>query len=185
MPLRLRATALALRAVESVKSVACSLPRSSWYLVDTMRRLSLIFPLVSLFVANLVLSGQRGMTAWSGVIINSGCTADEAFAEADKCFENLPGAKLVLYDDTTRQMFDLEPQTQAAGRLGDAVTVHGTLEGKTIHVSSLQLLTSIGLPAGQKAPAFSARDQFGHQQTLDTLKGSGGTVLLFFRSADW
>ena len=125
------------------------------------------------------------MTTWSGVIINSGCTADEAFAEADKCTDNVPGAKLVLYDDTTRQIFSLDPQTQAAGHLGDAVTVHGTLDGTTIHVSSLERLTSIGLPAGQKAPPFSLNDQFGHKQTLETLKGSRGTVLLFFRSADW
>jgi hypothetical protein len=42
--------------------------------------------------------------SWSGVIINSGCTADEAFAESDKCYENRgPAAKLSLYDDTTRQ----------------------------------------------------------------------------------
>jgi peroxiredoxin len=44
---------------------------------------------------------------------------------------------------------------------------------------------SIGLSVGQKAPAFSLRDQFGNIQTLDSLKGSNGTVLLFFRSADW
>jgi peroxiredoxin len=44
---------------------------------------------------------------------------------------------------------------------------------------------SIGLPVGQKAPAFSARDQLERTQTLDTLKGRSGTVLLFFRSADW
>jgi hypothetical protein len=150
-----------------------------------MKKLSLIVPLAFLFIANLAIVGQQRMTAWSGVIINSGCTADEAFAEADKCTDNAPGAKLVLYDDTTRQIFNLEPQTQAAGRLGDAVTVHGTLEGSTIQVSSLQLLTSIGLPAGQKAPAFTARDQFGRQQTLESVKGLRGTVLLFFRSADW
>ena len=47
---------------------------------------------------------------WSGVIINSGCTVDEAFAEAPKCTENTPGAKLVLYDDTSRQMFELDPR---------------------------------------------------------------------------
>src|SRR5438094_10377737 len=139
-----------------------------------------LFPLIS-----LLLQGQPLMTTWSGVIINGGCTADEAFAEADKCTENTPGAKLVLYDDTTRQMFNLDPQTPAAGHLGDAVTVQGTLDGTTIHVSSLERLMSIGLPTGEKAPAFSLRDQSGHQQTLDTLKGSRGTVLLFFRSADW
>ena len=44
---------------------------------------------------------------------------------------------------------------------------------------------SIGLAVGQKAPDFSARDEFGHVQTLETLKGPNGTVLLFFRSADW
>ncbi len=43
----------------------------------------------------------------------------------------------------------------------------------------------IGLPVGQKAPAFAAHDQFGREQSNETLKGSKGTVLLFFRSADW
>ena len=45
--------------------------------------------------------------------------------------------------------------------------------------------TSIGLAVGQKAPAFEALDQFGRTQTSETLKGPQGTVLLFFRSADW
>jgi hypothetical protein len=145
--------------------------------------------LVTLFcVAPFVLAGQNHMTnsgSWSGVIINSGCTVDEAFAEAAKCTEKVPGANLVLYDDTTRKIYDLDPQTQAVGHLEDSVTVHGALEDNTIHVSSLELLTAIGLPVGQKAPAFSLRDQFGQQQTLGNLKGPHGTVLLFFRSADW
>ena len=133
-------------------------------------------------------SGQidtHNSTSWSGVIINSGCTPDEAFAEAAKCTDKVPGGKLVLYDDTTRQIFDLDPQDKAIGHLGDAVTVAGTLEGNAIHVASLELLTSIGLPVSQRAPAFSLPDQFGHEQTLDSLKGPHGTVLLFFRSADW
>lgn len=141
-----------------------------------------------LLVCNLAVAGQNSMTnsgSWSGVIINTGCTADEAFAEAAKCTEKVPGAKQVLYDDTTRQIYDLDPQTQALGKLGDSVTVKGTLEGTTIHVSSLELLTSIGLPVGQKAPSFSLRDQFGLEHTLESLKGPHGTVLLFFRSADW
>ena len=44
---------------------------------------------------------------------------------------------------------------------------------------------SIGLEIGQQAPAFALRDQFGHEHSNQTLKGSEGTVLLFFRSADW
>lgn len=44
---------------------------------------------------------------------------------------------------------------------------------------------SIGIEVGQPAPAFALPDQFGHEQSNDTVKGSKGTVLLFFRSADW
>jgi len=81
-------------------------------------------------------------------------------------------------------MYGLEPQELVAGHLGDSVTVRGALDDATIHVTSVELL-SIGLKVGQRAPAFSARDEFGRTQTLDTLKGPNGTVLLFFRSADW
>jgi cytochrome oxidase Cu insertion factor (SCO1/SenC/PrrC family) len=43
----------------------------------------------------------------------------------------------------------------------------------------------IGLEVGQPAPSFVLSDQFGHQRSNETLKGSKGTILLFFRSADW
>jgi hypothetical protein len=44
---------------------------------------------------------------------------------------------------------------------------------------------SIGLPVGESAPAFLLHDQFGREQSNETLKGPHGTVILFFRSADW
>jgi hypothetical protein len=44
---------------------------------------------------------------------------------------------------------------------------------------------SVGLEVGQQAPAFVLPDQFGREQSNETLKGSKGTVILFFRSADW
>ena len=44
---------------------------------------------------------------------------------------------------------------------------------------------SIGLDIGRQAPAFALVDQFGNEQSNETLKGSKGTVVLFFRSADW
>ena len=43
----------------------------------------------------------------------------------------------------------------------------------------------VGLQVGNKAPAFTLRDQFNREQSNETLKGSKGTVVLFFRSADW
>ena len=151
------------------------------------------FPVICMvaffFAAGVAMASQADSPnsgTWSGVIMNNNCTADEAFAEAPKCTaKDVPGTKLVLYDDTTRQLYLLDPQDEAIGHLGDSMTLTGTLEGNIVHVASLKMHTSIGLEVGQNAPAFSARDQFGEEQTLERLKGPKGTVLLFFRSADW
>jgi peroxiredoxin len=132
-------------------------------------------------------AGQNNATnsgSWSGILVSSACNADEAFAEVPDCYKDQPGAKLSLIDDTTRVMYELETQGPVVAHLGDSVTVRGTLDGDTITTISIEPM-SIGLAVGQKAPAFSIRDQFGRVQTLDTLRGKNGTVLLFFRSADW
>jgi hypothetical protein len=147
-----------------------------------------IVSLVALFsMARLPLAGQNKLPEsgpWSGVLVSSACNADEAFNESLECTKDVPGAKQALYDDTTRVMYSLEPQSSVTAHLGDTVTVRGTLDGQTIRIAAIESM-SIGLSVGQKAPAFSLFDQFGRIQTLDSLKGSNGTVLLFFRSADW
>jgi peroxiredoxin len=154
----------------------------------TMSKQALAGALAILLAATFTLAGPSENTkaaSWSGVIINGSCNADEAFAEAAKCTAETPGAALALYDDTIRQVYALDPQDQAKGHLGDSVTIQGTLEGSAIHVASLRMFSEVGLRAGLKAPEFSARDQFGKTQTLESLRGSKGTVLLFYRSADW
>lgn len=47
------------------------------------------------------------------------------------------------------------------------------------------VVPSIRLKIGQPLPAFALADLFGHEQSNESLKGSKGTVILFFRSADW
>ena len=42
-----------------------------------------------------------------------------------------------------------------------------------------------GLAVGERIPPLDTVDQFGRRQTLDTLTGPKGLVLLFVRSADW
>jgi hypothetical protein len=146
-----------------------------------------LFLVAALFFAQLSDAGQTtALTSgpWCGIVVYSSCNADEAFNESPECFKAAPGAKLSLYDDTNRVMYGLDPQELISRHLGDSVTVRGSLDGETIRVTSIDLM-SIGLAVGQKAPAFSLRDQFGRTQTLDSLKGANGTVLLFFRSADW
>ena len=41
-----------------------------------------------------------------------------------------------------------------------------------------------GVAVGKSAPTFQARDQFGKEQTISSLMGRNGLVLVFFRSAD-
>ena len=131
-----------------------------------------------------ITAAQAKSGAWSGVLVTSACNADEAFNESPECFKNIPGAKIALYDDTNRLMYSLEPQDKVSGHLGDTLTVRGSLDEDTIQVTSSAPM-AIGLAVGQKAPDFSAHDEFGNVQSLETLKGTNGTVLLFFRSADW
>ena len=42
-----------------------------------------------------------------------------------------------------------------------------------------------GPATGQLVPAFSASDQEGRNQTLQSIMGPKGALIVFFRSADW
>ena len=43
----------------------------------------------------------------------------------------------------------------------------------------------LGPQVGDLVPDFSALDQFGRMQTLKSVMGRSGTMLVFNRSADW
>lgn len=45
--------------------------------------------------------------------------------------------------------------------------------------------SKIGPQVGAVAPAFSGTDQTGSTRSLKTSAGPRGTMLVFFRSADW
>jgi hypothetical protein len=42
-----------------------------------------------------------------------------------------------------------------------------------------------GPTVGERVPEFSARDQANQEQTLKSILGRKGVMLVFFRSADW
>ena len=46
-------------------------------------------------------------------------------------------------------------------------------------------VTTLGPQEGQKAVGFALPDQNGRQQTLASVAGSKGTMVVFFRSSDW
>jgi hypothetical protein len=153
---------------------------------DRIARDFLLYLMALSCVASLTVAAEnsaRNSRSWSGILVSS-CNADEAFFESPECNKVVPGAKLSLYDDTNRVMYELRPQDKIAFHTGDTVTVRGTVDGDVIRIASIEPM-SIGLAVGEKAPPFAVRDQFGRVETLETLKGRNGTVLLFFRSADW
>jgi hypothetical protein len=47
------------------------------------------------------------------------------------------------------------------------------------------VVADLGPQIGDTVPNFELPDQFGRIQTLDSVKGTNGTMLLFHRSADW
>jgi cytochrome oxidase Cu insertion factor (SCO1/SenC/PrrC family) len=64
----------------------------------------------------------------------------------------------------------------ATGGLAAALAVSGLAQTD---------ISTLGPQAGGKAIDFQLADQFGRQQTLKTLAGPKGTMLVFIRSADW
>jgi hypothetical protein len=45
--------------------------------------------------------------------------------------------------------------------------------------------SKLGPRVGQTAPPLDGVDQFGRRHTLSSIAGPRGTMLVFFRSADW
>jgi hypothetical protein len=60
-----------------------------------------------------------------------------------------------------------------------ALTVAAVLHAQSANLAAIG--PQIGTPAGD----FGGIDQFGRAQTLQTLMGRDGLMLVFFRSADW
>lgn len=52
-------------------------------------------------------------------------------------------------------------------------------------VSTAQQVDTLGPAVGARVPAFSAVDQSGRTQTLESVAGPAGTMIVFYRSADW
>jgi hypothetical protein len=98
-----------------------------------------------LFVAGIAFTGQKDTGkagSWSGVITDDMCGAKGAKAEhaacASKCVKE-HGAKYALYNTADKKVYILDPQDKAAEHAGHEVTVAGTLDGSTIHVSSITM----------------------------------------------
>jgi len=66
------------------------------------------------------------------------------------------------------------------------------LAGLVVHTAAAQQSTAtridvskVGPQVGQRVPDFSLKDQSGNTWTRQSILGSKGAMLVFFRSADW
>jgi hypothetical protein len=76
------------------------------------------------------------------------CGAKGANADHADCAKTCVkehGAKFALYDESTKKVYILDPQEKAAEHAGHEVTVQGTLEGDTIHLTSISMKAAKGM----------------------------------------
>lgn len=104
---------------------------------------AIVFLAASLGLARASGPGAKTKSAnssWIGWITCSECGAKGANKRhadcAHKCFSTR-GAKYVLYETTTKKMYDLSDQDMAGVNVAQRVEVTGTLEGNTIHIASI------------------------------------------------
>ena len=80
--------------------------------------------------------------SWPGYVTDSKC-ATMAKARTDaacvkKCVD--AGDKLVLYDTLNHKVYQLDPQDSVAEHATHHVRIYGTLDGDTIHVTSVKMI---------------------------------------------
>jgi len=60
-----------------------------------------------------------------------------------------------------------------------------TPEGRQTSARTPIDVSKLGPQVGERVPDFSLKDQHGKTWTRDSIAGPKGTMLVFFRSADW
>lgn len=117
-----------------------------------LRRIAL-FSAALLITSGLALAGQADKAAsgsWSGIVTDNICGAKNAGPAGAACAKECvakKGAKLALYDASSKKVYVLDPQEKVTGHEGHNVTVKGTLDKdtNTIHVTSLSMNKANGM----------------------------------------
>ena len=61
----------------------------------------------------------------------------------------------------------------------------GSAARQQLNAAQMVDVDRVGPQVGEALPEFSLRDQDGHTESLKSLLGPKGAVIVFFRSADW
>ncbi len=82
-------------------------------------------------------------------------------------------------------MLMFRPPSIAAALLLAVMSSNAPLDGRQSTTPAAPDVTTLGPQIGEQVPEFSLSDQAGRRQTLRSLMGKDGLVLVFYRSADW
>ncbi|MFZ0333927.1 MAG: hypothetical protein WAN10_05860 [Candidatus Acidiferrales bacterium] len=79
---------------------------------------------------------------WGGYITDSKCAMNAKMRTNEACIKKCVsmGAKYVLYDTYNKKVYQLDPQSDVAEHASHHVHVYGTLDGDTIHVTSVKMI---------------------------------------------
>ncbi len=83
---------------------------------------------------------------YTGWITDSVCGAKGASEKHAQCAKSCAGRgeKYALYDEASKKVYILDPQDPAAEHAGHHVNVKGTLDGETLHVTSISMAAEKG-----------------------------------------
>ncbi len=100
-----------------------------------------------LFAASLSMAGPKDKAksggSWHGWITDSECGAKGDNADHAACLKKCvaeKGAKYALYNTADKKVYIIDPQDLAAAHAAHHVVVKGTLEGDTIHATSITMV---------------------------------------------
>lgn len=71
------------------------------------------------------------------------------------------------------------------GSFALALTVISAIAGAQTPAREKVDVSKLGPQVGERVPDFTLRDQNGRTQTLTSIMGPRGAMLVFYRSADW
>src|SRR5271169_804807 len=114
----------------------------------TMTKRLLMCTISLLFVASLTVAQNDKPKVITGVVTDTMCGGShgegtDARACTQTCVKE-HGAKLALYEKTTKKVYVLDPQDKATGHEGHTVTITGKVDpdGKTLHIDSLKMISA-------------------------------------------
>ncbi|HLW81516.1 MAG TPA: hypothetical protein VKS20_05700 [Candidatus Acidoferrales bacterium] len=108
------------------------------------------------FAASAGLAAPPAKTAtksWPGYVTDSKCAMNAKMRTNKACIEKCvaAGEKYVLYDTLNHKVYQLDPQSAVAEHASHHVRVYGTMEGDTIHVTSVKIIGMAKPMAKKKA----------------------------------